>query len=154
LGTSLAALSYFTYGVALSQTEARGGLVLASAALAGVAFVSIAYVSGRDQGWKRSLQAGLVMLLLALPLGLLSRLIGAAAGLAVGVAVALNPPRLPNVFRNRLLAVLLSVAYAFLLLVVVPPAGVMTGAILPPLMVGFADEFTAWGAARRNRSGN
>lgn len=94
------------------------------------------------------------MLLLALPLGLLSRLIGAAAGLAVGVAVVLNPPRLPNVFRNRLLAVLLSVAYAFLLLMVVPPAGVMTGAVLPPLMVGFADEFTARGAARRDRSGS
>jgi hypothetical protein len=46
--------------------------------------------------------------------------------------------------RRRLLAVTFAVAYTFVLLVVATPAGVLTGAVVPILMVGFADEYGAW----------
>jgi hypothetical protein len=47
-----------------------------------------------------------------------------------------------------LIGVTFAVAYTTLLLFVAPPAGVLTGAILPTLMVGFADEYGAWRLAR------
>lgn len=137
----------------MTRPRPDGGPLALALALAVVAFLLIAYVSGRDQGWKRAFQATLLVVLLGLPLGLFTRIIGASVGFGVGVVVALNPPRFPNVFRNRLLAVLLAASYAFVLLVSIPPAGVMTGAVLPPLVVGFADEFTAWRASRADSEG-
>src|SRR5690606_42086103 len=58
-------------------------------------------------------------------------------------------PAFDHVHRNRVIGVFAAVAYSFLLLVVVPPAGVMSGAVSPSLVVGLADEFSAWRAGRR-----
>jgi len=38
--------------------------------------------------------------------------------------------------------------YMSILLIVVPPAGVFTGGVLPLMMIGFADEYAAWSADR------
>jgi hypothetical protein len=54
-------------------------------------------------------------------------------------------PEIPNQLRRRLLAVTFAVVYsAVFLLFISTPAGVLTGAVLPILMVGFADEYGAW----------
>ncbi len=50
----------------------------------------------------------------------------------------------------RLVAVGLGAAYASVLLFVAPPAGVLAGAIVPTIMVGFADEYGAWRATREH----
>ena len=49
----------------------------------------------------------------------------------------------------RLWATGFTVVYVLFLLVVITPAGVFAGALLPLLMLGFADEYTAWRAAQR-----
>ncbi len=49
-------------------------------------------------------------------------------------------------------AVALTVAHTTILLIAVTPAGVFTG-LLPLMMVGFADEYLLWGAARARESG-
>ena len=41
------------------------------------------------------------------------------------------------------------VVYVPLLLLVITPAGVFTGGLLPLIMLGFADEYGAWRAAQR-----
>jgi hypothetical protein len=38
--------------------------------------------------------------------------------------------------------------YVFVLIVAIPPAGVFTGAVLPLIMIGVADEYAAWSAER------
>ena len=71
----------------------------------------------------------------------------------VGAALCLNPPDAPYFLRWRFGAVALTVVYTLILLVVATPAGVFTGGLLPLMMVGFADEYSMWAAARpRNAS--
>jgi hypothetical protein len=89
-----------------------------------------------------------LLLLLGLSLGLVSPVLGAAAGFGVGAALCLRLPDIPDQLKRRLIGVTFAVAYTTLLLFVAPPAGVLTGAILPTLMVGFADEYGAWRLAR------
>lgn len=89
-----------------------------------------------------------LLVVLGLVVGLLAPILGAAAGFGAGTALTLNEPDLPNVLRNRMVAVTFAVAYTFLLLLFATPAGVMTGALLPPVIIGFADEFTIWRATR------
>lgn len=141
--------AYFVYGVAFADPDRVAmGQVLAALALSVVGLFAVAIISGREDAPKRALQAALVLVLIALPFGLLSRLMGAALGAGIGTAITLNPPRFANVFRNRLVAVVFFVAYAFGLLFLIPPAGVMTGALAPPLAVALADEYSAWRSTR------
>lgn len=149
LGTLLGGFGVLGYAAGSGEGDGGGMLLALSFAASMAALFVVAYVSGRGEGWRRALQAGLVMLLIALPTGLLSRLTGAALGFAVGVVITLNPPRFTHVFRNRLLAVLLASSYALVLLMLLPPAGVMTAALMPPLIVGLADEYTAWRSQNR-----
>lgn len=149
VGTVVIAIAYFVYGWATATPGAMNmGAAILALAVSPLAFVVIALLSRRDEGWRRAAQATVVLVLIGAPVGLLAPIVGAAAGYGIGTAIALNPPRFDHVYRNRLLAVVAAVAYSFLLLVFLPPAGVMSGAFSPPLAVGLADEFTAWRAAR------
>jgi hypothetical protein len=49
----------------------------------------------------------------------------------------------------RLWATGFTVVYVFFLLLLITPAGVFAGGLVPLLMIGFADEYTAWRAANR-----
>jgi hypothetical protein len=145
--------SYFTYAAAFSRTEA--GQPIIDAARVGVAlviapfvFVVIALVSRNPRGPKMVMISMGLLLGLGLSLGLLAPVLGAAAGLGVGAALCLHLPDIPGQMRRRLLAVTFAVVYSFVLLVVATPAGVLTGAVVPILMVGFADEYGAWRWAR------
>lgn len=85
-----------------------------------------------------------LLVAIGLALGLLSPIIGAAAGFGVGIAMTLNMPDFEGQLRRRLLAVGFAVAYMSVMLVLIPPAGVLAGALLPGVMVGIADEYGAW----------
>lgn len=85
-----------------------------------------------------------LLLALGLAFGLLSPIIGAAAGYGVGIAVTLNMPEFEGQLRRRLVGVGFALAYMSVMLVFIPPAGVLAGALLPGIMVGFADEYGAW----------
>lgn len=121
-------------------------------ALAPFVFVIIGFVSRNPRAPKRVLWAMGLLVVLGLSIGLIAPVLGAAAGFGVGVALTLNPLDLPDLMRNRMIAVGFAVAYTLLLLIVATPAGVFTGALLPPLIVGLADEFSAWRASREKRS--
>jgi len=150
LGTVLQMFSYFPYAAAFIQPEGEPpgvdpGLLAIGLALAPFVFVVVGLVSG-NRLWPKKVLISLGLLLgVGLSIGLISPVLGAAAGFGVGTAVTLRLPEIPNQLRRRLLAVTFAVVYsAVFLLFISVPAGVLTGAVLPILMVGFADEYGAW----------
>ncbi len=152
IGTIVMAFSYFLYAAAFAVPEGdtvqvNVGLVGAGLALAPFVFVAVGIISRNTDFPKRVLQSMGILIVLGLSVGLLSPALGATAGFAGGGALTLNRPDFTRVVRRRVWAVVVTVLYTFLLLVVVPPAGVFTGGLLPLLMIGFADEYTAWRAA-------
>ena len=95
-----------------------------------------------------------LLVALGLAVGLVSPVLGAAAGFGVGAALSLNLPEIPDQMRRRIVAVLLALAYTTVLLLFVSvPAGVLSGAVIPIMMVGFADEYGAWRWARKTGPG-
>jgi hypothetical protein len=148
------AFSYFTYAAAFALPEddpgtIDGGLVAIGLVLAPVVFVVLAFVSRNPAAPKRVLQAMGLLLVLGLAVGLLSPVLGAAAGFGVGGALTLRPPDVADVAKWRLWSVAFMVAYVLFLLAVATPAGVFSGGLLPLLMLGFADEYSAWREAQR-----
>lgn len=146
--------SYFAYAAAFIPPDGveapymDAGLVAIALALAPFVFVVIGFVSRNPTAAKHTLRAMGLLLALGLAVGLIAPVLGAAAGFGVGTALVLNRPEADNVVRNRMIGVAMAVSYTLLLLVIAPAAGILTGALLPPIMVGFADEYTAWRAAR------
>jgi hypothetical protein len=142
--------SYFSYAAGTAVPAVIDvGLVGIALALAPFVFVIVAFVSRNPRAPKRVLIAMGLLLGLGFALGLISPILGAAAGFGVGFALTLNPLDVDKLMRNRLLAVLFASVYMLVLLLVAEPAaGVMTGALLPPMLVGLADEYTVWAASR------
>jgi hypothetical protein len=145
--------SYFPYAAAFidpgaGEVTIDPGLVGIALVVAPFVFVVVGLVSRNHMAPKRVLLSMGLLLALGLSLGLISPVLGAGAGFGVGVALCLRLPDIPDQMRRRLIAVALAVVYTMLLLFVAPPAGVVTGAIVPTLMVGFADEYGAWRWAR------
>lgn len=149
MGTIILAVSYFSFAYATALPDRILAVpTLFAIALAPFVFVAVAFISRNPRGARRVLQAMALLFPIALVVGLLVPVIGAAAGFGVGMAVTLNEPGHPDVLRNRLIAVAFSVVYAFVLMVVgAVDAGIMTGALLPPVIIGLADEFTVWRAS-------
>lgn len=156
LGMIVGLFSYFSYAAAFVEPEGGGdtivdgGLVAISLAIAPFVFIVIAVVSRNARGGKMVLLSMGLLIALGLAVGLVSPVLGAAAGFGVGTALSLNLPDIPDQMRRRIVAVLLALAYTtFLLLFVSVPAGVLSGAVIPIMMVGFADEYGAWRWARK-----
>lgn len=141
--------SYFPYAAAFvrgpdGEATIDPGLVGIALALAPMVFIVVALVSKNPRAPRMVLTSMGLLLVLGLALGLVSPVLGAAAGFGVGVALCLRMPDIPDQLRRRIAAVALALVYTAILLVVATPAGVLTGAIVPILMVGFADEYGAW----------
>lgn len=142
--------SYFSYAAAFVPEHAGApptlntGLLAIALAIAPFAFVVAGFVSKNPAAPRRVLTAMGLLIVLGLTLGWLAPVLGAASGFGVGVALTLNMPEFDGQLRRRLFGVGAATAYTFLLLVLATPAGVFTGALLPPLMIGFADEYGAW----------
>lgn len=141
--------SYLPYAAAFVDPGSEGvtidaGLVAIALAVAPLVFIVVGFVSRNPNSPRRILLAMGLLLALGLAVGLVSPILGASAGFGVGVALCLNLPDIPDQMRRRLVAVLLGVVYTMLLLFIAPSAGVTTGAVVPILLVGFADEYGAW----------
>lgn len=142
--------SYFPYAAAFIPPEGESGphvdagLVGISLALAPLVFIAVGFISRNPTASRKVLYALGLLLVLGLTLGLLAPILGAAAGFGVGIAITLNQPDIDGQLRRRLVAVALASVYMFAMLVFIPPAGVLAGAILPGIAVGFADEYGTW----------
>jgi hypothetical protein len=154
LGTVVGMFSYFPYAAAFIS---EGGEPAIDPALVGVAlvvapfvFVVVGLVSRNTLAPKRILLSMGLLVAIGLSLGLITPVLGASAGFGVGVALCLRLPDISTQLKRRLIAVGLATLYTMVLLFIAPPAGVITGAIVPILMVGFADEYGVWRATREH----
>lgn len=140
--------SYFPFVAAFVQIEGEpavdGGLAGIALALAPFVFVVFAFVSRHPRAPRAVLRAMGAFVLAGLSFGLLTPALGAAAGFGVGAILTLNPPNVVGDTRRRLFGLGLALVYTFALLVYVTPAGVFTGALLPVIAIGLADEFSWW----------
>ena len=125
-------------------------LVAIALAVAPLVFVAVGFVSRNPRTPKGVLYSMALLLVIGLGVGLISPVLGAAAGFGVGIALTLNLPDIPGQLRRRMVGVGFAIAYMLLMLFVLPPAGVLAGAVVPGLMVGFADEYGAWVQARES----
>jgi hypothetical protein len=149
--------SYFPYAAAFIDSDTgepavHPGLVGIALVVAPFVFVVVGLVSRNALAPKRILLAMGLLVAIGLSVGLISPVLGASAGFGIGVALSLRLPDIPDQMRRRLVAVGLAALYTMALLFVAPPAGVITGAIVPTLIVGFADEYGAWWWARSGAS--
>jgi hypothetical protein len=142
--------SYVVYAAAFTPSEDGPGfdidvgLVVIAVALAPLVFIAVAFISRNPQAPRRVLHSVGMLLGIGLILGLISPIIGAAAGFGVGIALSLNPVPVDGWLKWRLIGVTLALVYMFALLVFLPAAGLIAGAVAPGFMVGFADEFSVW----------
>jgi hypothetical protein len=154
VSTLLMMFSYLIYGAAFIDDEGeQAGIDLRFAfiglAIAPFVFIALGFLSRNPLAPKRVLQAMGLLLLVGLAIGFLDPLLGASIGFCVGGALVLNRPAIERVTYWRSAAVVFTAAYVLVLLIVLPPAGVFTGGLLPLMMIGFADEYAAWSAARQ-----
>jgi hypothetical protein len=151
--------SYFPYAAAFIDPEGEGvtldaRLVGIALAIAPLVFVVVGFVSRNSLAPRRILWAMGLLIVLGLSVGLISPVLGASAGFGVGVAICLRLPDISDQMRRRLIAVALAILYTMILLFIAPSAGVTTGAVVPILAVGFADEYGAWRLARAKGTGS
>jgi hypothetical protein len=149
-------VSYFSIAAAFT-TDAEGeSLVGAGGAALGFGlvpfvFVLLAFVSVHKAASMAVLKAMGWFLLLAFPIGVVAPALGATAGYAAGATVALRPS-INSKTKVRWIAVGLTVVYVLFLLVFIPAAGVMAGAMIPLMAIGFADEYSIWTAMKKART--
>jgi len=155
VGIILQLFSYIPYAAAFVPPEVDSepaidmGLIAIALLTAPLVFVSVGLISRRSGLLRRVLQSMGLLVGLGLVLGLLTPVVGAAAGFGVGFAFTLHMPDFDGQLRRRLVGVGFVVVYMSVMLVLIPAAGVLAGAILPGFMVGFADEYGAWQTRRR-----
>jgi hypothetical protein len=85
-----------------------------------------------------------LFLAVALTVGLLDPVLGAATGFAAGGAVTLRRPQAGRVTAWRVGAVFFTAAYLLVLLLIVPPGGVFAASVVPLGMIGAADEYAIY----------
>lgn len=155
VATLLMMFSYLFYGASFIDEEGeQAGIDLEVAfiglAIAPFVFVALGFLSRNPLAPLRVMQAMGLLLVVGLVIGFVDPLLGASVGFCVGGALVLNRPAIARVGYWRAAAVVFTASYVLLLLVVAPPAGVFTGGLLPLMMIGFADEYAAWSAARQS----
>ncbi len=153
IATIIMMFSYFPYAAAFAGAEGEPagidtGLLAVGLAVAPFVFVALGTLS-RYMGFaKQVLRAMGLLIVVGFGVGLLSPVLGATAGFGVGGALTLRRPEVYEVMKWRLWSVVMTVVYTLVLLVVITPAGVFTGGVLPLIMLGFADEYSAWRSVR------
>jgi hypothetical protein len=156
LATIVMMVSYFSYAAAFVDDTSGERTVEPAPAVVGLAiapfvFIVLGFVSRNARAPKRVLGAMGLLVAVGLAVGLLDPLVGAATGFCLGGAIVLNRPDVERLMFWRYGAVVFTSFYMLVLLVVAVPAAVFTGAILPLMMIGFADEYAAWSAGRATR---
>ncbi len=144
--------SYVSIAAAFTTDDEGESLVGAGGAALGFGlvpfvFLLLAFVSMHKRASMAVLKAMGLFLLLAFPIGVLAPALGATAGFAAGGVVALRPSEMTQM-KVRYIAAALAVVYVLFLLLFIPAAGVMAGAMIPLMAIGFADEYSIWMATR------
>ncbi len=140
-GTAVLQFSYWLVlqGTATAQ-EGGAGLIALGMAVVPFVFLVLAFASRHPNAPGATLRAMGWFLVVGVPLGLLSSVLGMAVGLSLGGVVALAP--LPDLVtrRQRYLAVLGLLGYLIVLLVVAPGFAVASAAALPFAVHGIVDQ--------------
>jgi hypothetical protein len=153
VATVLMMASMFSYAAAFVDADGEvEGIRLEPAffglAIAPFVFIALGFLSRNPRAPRGVLYAMGLLLLVGLSLGLIDPLLGAAVGFALGGALVLHRPDVERVMYWRFGAVAFTGVYVLVLLVVSPAAGVFTAAVVPFILIGIADEYAAWSAAR------
>jgi hypothetical protein len=128
------------------ETEFAGGVLGIAIGLVPAVFGCAAAVSNRPRPLRGTLLATLVWLVVAVPIALVDIPTGLVAGFGAGGVVALN--RAPTATTSaRSIAVAATTLYVLILQWLIPPAGLLVGAVLPLIAIGVADAITAREAA-------
>lgn len=147
--------SYFTYGAAfVSDGGSSDGLyspALMAISLACVPFIfiAIAFFSQNENAPRQVLRALIAFLVVAFGVALLDPLVGVATGYAVGAAIALKSP-LDAVPTLRYWSAGFVAVYSLILMVAIPPAGIIAGALTPLVLLVVADELAVHRAQRNS----
>ena len=149
VGTVLAFVASIAYATAFVDEDGRAEevdftLVAIALTIVPFVFVAVAFISRNPDAPKRVLQAMLLLLAVALSVGLLEPVLGAATGFAAGGALTLRPPAVPKVASWRVGAVFFTAIYLLVLLIAVPPGGVFAASVVPLAMIGAADEYAIY----------
>ncbi len=156
LSTIVLMVSYSSLLVAIVATqsdtpEAAGPTFALGFALVPVAFVALAFLSGRRNAPTAVLKAAGVWLLVALPLGLFNPVFGLCVGFGIGGVLTLKE-RDTDRWQARTIAVLLVATYSLSMLWVIPAIGLLSGGLLPFACLGLADYYTQHREATRAAS--
>ncbi len=146
LATGVAVISYASLLVAIvassSETpEASGPVYALGFALVPVAFVTLAFVSGRRNAAMAVLKAMGLWLVIALPFGLANPVFGLSVGFGMGGVLTLKEHATDS-WKARTVAVWLAGAYSLVMLFVIPALGVVSAGLLPFASLGLADSYT------------
>jgi hypothetical protein len=151
VGTLIVFVASVAYATAFVDEDGRAEevdftLVGVGLAIVPFVFLAAAFISQNPVAPKRVLQAMILFLAVALSVGLLEPVLGAAIGFAAGGALTLRPPPAGRVAAWRTAAVFFTGAYLLVLLVLIPPGGVFAASVVPLVMIGAADEYALYTA--------
>lgn len=146
LATVVVMISYSSLLVAIVATrsdtpQASGPVFALGFALVPIAYVALAFVSGRHSAPMAVLKAMGLWLLLALPLSLFNPVFGLAVGYGMGGVLTLKQ-RDTDRWQARSIAVFLVAAYSLIMLFVIPAVGLLSGGLLPLASLGLADYYS------------
>jgi hypothetical protein len=149
IASVLMMVSVFAYAAAFvdetgDTDEIEPTLVAIALAIAPFVFIVVAFVSRNPRAPMHVLRAMLLLLGIGLAIGLIDPVLGAATGFCAGGAVTLRRPEVARVITWRIAAIGFISVYLLVLFVVAAPAAVFTSAVIPLVMIGFADEYAAW----------
>lgn len=120
--------------------DAQGATGLAlGLALVPLVFMVLAFMSRAHRGAGPVLQAMGLFILVGLPIGLFSPVLGLYVGYAAGAVRALAPSDPPKQ-TWRWTAVAIGALYLTVLMVFLPGLGVMTAAVAPFVVLGLVDQ--------------
>ncbi|PIE34420.1 MAG: hypothetical protein CSA55_00675 [Ilumatobacter coccineus] len=152
IGIATVVMAFGMVNYAAAFTGPDGGFRPAYAgiglALAPFVLVICGFVTHHPQAPRRVVIAMVVFVIIALSVGLLDPLHGAATGFAAGGAITLREPPVERVARWRAWFVGSYAVYGLVVAVLAAPAGVIVALTLPLVFVGVADEFVEWWATR------
>lgn len=110
-------------------------------ATAPLAFIALAFISRHKSAPIAVLKAMGLFLGFGLPIGMIDPALGVVAGFGAGAVVAARRDD-DHSLKARSIAVAIGVLYTLMMMIIVLPIGVFTGAFVPFLAVGFADQYS------------
>lgn len=147
MATAIGAFSYLSLVRGfVAAAEGLGQETVAPAFFFGMAtvplaFIALAFISRHRSAPMAVLGAMGLFLVVGLAVGLLTPALGIVGGFSAGAVLALRRDD-DHRLGIRILAAVLAVVYTLIVMMISVPLGVFTGAFMPFIAVGFADQYT------------